>query len=315
MRYDFAPMEGVTGWRFRQVHHKYFPGVDRYFIPFLSPTEGHRFGAKELRELDPARNAGCHAVPQFLTKNSADFLWAAGVARDLGYDEVNLNLGCPSGTVVAKGKGAGMLADIAGLDAFLSEVFARAPVAVSVKTRLGLAEEGEFPRLLEVYEKYPIHELIIHPRVRADFYRGPVRRAAFDRAAEQSRLPLVYNGDIFTPGDAAAVEVRFPGIRGVMLGRGLAADPALARRAKGGPPADRGTLRAFHDELWQSYRQDFGSDRNAMLRMKELWSYLIARFQGAGKLEKQLKKVASVQDYEAAVDSIFRSLPLTDEPE
>ena len=163
MRYDFAPMEGITGFLFRQLHHQYFPGVDRYYIPFLSPTQDHTFTPRELREVLPENNQGLEVVPQLLTKSPEDFLWAAGELSAMGYQTVNLNLGCPSGTVVAKGKGAGMLRCPEDLERFLDTVFSRAPCAVSVKTRLGLSDAAEFGPILEIYNRYPISELIVHP--------------------------------------------------------------------------------------------------------------------------------------------------------
>ena len=170
MRYYFAPMEGLTDSIYRRLHHKFFPGVDCYYTPFLSPTVHRHLTAKEERELPPADGTGFQVVPQLLTKSAEDFLWMAGLLRNRGYDQVNLNLGCPSGTVVAKGKGSGMLADLDALSAFLDEIFARSPLPVSVKTRVGLREPEEFPRIMDIYRRYPMAELIVHPRVQKDFY-------------------------------------------------------------------------------------------------------------------------------------------------
>ena len=138
MRYYFAPMEGITDSIFRRAHHRHFGGVDRYFMPFLSPTIHRALTHKEDRELPMADSEDFAAVPQVLTKVADDFLWAAQVCADRGYDEVNLNIGCPSGTVVSKGKGSGMLRDLAALDAFLEEIFTKSPLPISVKTRLAL---------------------------------------------------------------------------------------------------------------------------------------------------------------------------------
>ena len=166
MRYYFAPMEGLTDSVYRRLHHKYFPGVDRYYMPFFSPTVHRQLTQRESRELPEADSVSFAAVPQVLTKVPEDFLWAAEVIRDRGYDEVNLNLGCPSGTVTAKGKGAGMLTDPEALDRFLDDVFSRCPIAISVKTRLGMHTPEEFPALLGIFNRYPIRELTVHPRVR-----------------------------------------------------------------------------------------------------------------------------------------------------
>ena len=310
MRCYSAPMEGLTGYVFRNAHRRWFGGVEAYFTPFLSLKQEHRFQRRDLRDILPENNEGTPVVPQVLTKSAQDFLWAAGELEAMGYRRVDLNLGCPSGTVVAKGKGAGLLADPTGLERFLEEIFEKARVEISVKTRLGLEDPGEFPALLEVFQRYPIAELTIHPRVRTDFYKGPVRLAAFEEALKACRLPLCYNGDLFTLADCRSFAVRFPQVERVMLGRGLVGDPALARKASGGPGADKEALLAFHDALYEGYAASFGSLPNAMVRMKEHWSYFIRLFREGDKLGKAIRKAATPQAYETAVAAVFSSLEL-----
>lgn len=313
MRYDFAPMEGITGALFRRLHHQFFPGVDRYYMPFLSPTRDHVFTPRELREILPENNPDAEVIPQLLTKVPEDFLWAAGELAAMGYQTVNLNLGCPSGTVVAKGKGSGMLADPSALDAFLDAVFSRAPCAVSVKTRLGLSDPEEFGPLLEIYNHYPLAELIVHPRVQKDGYRHPVRLEAFAPILAASRHPVCFNGGLVTTQDCRDLVDRFSGICGVMIGQGLVANPALVRQIRGGPGADRETLRAFHEALFGGYSQLFGSAHNAMMRMKELWAYLIRLFRDSGPYAKRLRKARDPQTFSQAVDAVFQELELLPE--
>lgn len=314
MRYYFAPMEGVTGYLFRNLHHRYFPGMDKYYMPFFSPGQEHSFTRRGFQDILPEHNEGIDAVPQLLTRRSEDFLWAAGELAAMGYREVNLNLGCPSGTVAAKGKGSGFLAFPEELGIFLDDIFAQTPLPISVKTRLGVEREEEFGPLLEIFNRYPIRELTIHPRVRKDFYRGAVRIQAFAQALEGSRNPVCYNGDLFSAEGCAALSQRFPRVEAVMLGRGLVADPALVRKAQGGPGVDRETLQAFVDELYESYCRAFSSRRNAMQRMKELWSYLIRLFRDGEKYGKQLRKAGDCQAYEAQARAVFRDLELLDAP-
>ena len=313
MRYDFAPMEGITGALFRRLHHQFFPGVDRYYMPFLSPTRDHVFTPRELREILPENNPDAEVIPQLLTKVPEDFLWAAGELAAMGYQTVNLNLGCPSGTVVAKGKGSGMLADPSALDAFLDAVFSRAPCAVSVKTRLGLSDPEEFGPLLEIYNHYPLAELIVHSRVQKDGYRHPVRLEAFAPILAASRHPVCFNGGLVTTQDCRDLVGRFSGICGVMIGQGLVANPALVRQIRGAPGADRETLRAFHEALFGGYSQLFGSAHNAMMRMKELWAYLIRLFRDSGPYAKRLRKARDPQTFSQAVDAVFQELELLPE--
>lgn len=306
MRYDFAPMEGLTDSIYRRIHHRFFPGVDRYIMPFLSPTVHRSLTHKEDRELPFADKEDFVAVPQILTKSAEDFLWAAQVCADRGYREVNLNLGCPSGTVVSKGKGSGMLSDLAGLDAFLEEIFSRCVLPISVKTRLGLTQPEEFPAILEIFNRYPMVELTVHPRVRKQFYDGDVNLEMFRYAHENSRNPLCYNGDLKSKADIEKIARQFPQINAVMLGRGLVADPSMLSQE----PADAVKLEAFMNELLENYMEAFGGSRNAMFRLKENWHFLITRFSGAEKLWKRLRKTTDLGEYKAVCGEIFHTLPL-----
>lgn len=300
MRYYFAPMEGLTDSVFRRLHHEYFPGIHRYYTPFFSPTIHRALTAREERELPYAHEAGFPVVPQLLTKQAEDFLWMAQVCLDRGYEQVNLNLGCPSGTVVAKGKGSGMLSDLDALDHFLERVYHDAPLPVSIKTRLGLDSPEEFPPLLEVFNRYPIAEVIIHPRVRRQFYTGEVNRDMFSYAYEESRNPLCYNGDILSLSQAKDLQKAYPRLDAVMIGRGLLRDPGML---SGG--TDPKALREFMDALLETYTQVFGSSRNAMFRLKESWSYLYTRFDGAERLWKRLRKTTDISEFRDITAEFF----------
>lgn len=306
-----APMEGVTGAAFRRAHAAVFGGVDRYFAPFFSPTREHIMPPRVKRELLPGNNPGMALVPQLLCRDPDDFVWAAGALFGMGYGEVNFNLGCPSGTVAAKGKGAGFLARPDELDAFFGRVFAALPGArISVKTRLGVEDASEFPRLLDVYARHPICELIVHARVRRDMYRLPVRPDGYALACEKSAAPLGYNGDVFTPEDARRVLERFPVTRSLMLGRGLMANPALAREIRGGAPASRGELLRFHDLAYAGCVRDFGTENVCVPRMKELWSYLRYSFEPCPREYKRLVKARRPDEYLAAAHDILNRVPL-----
>lgn len=313
MELYFAPMEGVTDYIFRSVHHRRFPGADKYYTPFFSPTRDGRFPPRNMRDFDRESNQGVPVVPQLLTRHGVDFLWAAKALAGLGYGEINLNLGCPSGTVTAKGKGSGLLSDPDTLKALLDEIFAQPPANISVKTRLGRNDPEEFPRLLELFDQYPIAQLTVHCRVGADFYRKPARPEWFALALDQSRNPVCYNGDLTTVERVLAFQERYPATPALMLGRGAVADPAIFRRLKGGPAASREELRAYTEELFERYSSAFGSPKSALGRMKEIWYYQICLFEGAEKYEKQLKKAASPEEYRDLTARIFGELPLREE--
>lgn len=309
MHYYFAPMEGITDSIYRQAHHTYFSGITRYYMPFLSPTVHRALTPREARELPPAHSTGFQAVPQLLTKVPEDFLWAAGVCRDLGYSQVNLNLGCPSGTVTAKGKGSGMLRDPDALERFLDAIFRDAPLPISVKTRLGFSSVQEFPRLMEIFNQYPIAQLTVHPRVRSEFYKGDVDMEAFRYCLETSRAPVCYNGNLCSMAQIRAFEAAFPQVEAVMLGRGLVADPGMVD--------PRGTtveaLEPFMEELMERYQVTFGSARNAMFRLKENWRLLLCRFEGSEKLGKRLRKTTDLGEFKDITRQILHTLPLAPE--
>jgi len=306
MDYYFAPLEGLTDSIYRRVHCAYFGGVDRYYTPFFSPTVHRKLTPKEVRELPPADTLPIPVIPQLLTKVSEDFLWMAQTAKDLGYTEVNLNLGCPSGTVFAKGKGSGMLQNTDILDAFLDDIFSNAPVEISIKTRLGVSNPDEFPKLLEIFNRYPIKELILHPRVRKVFYSGDVDMEMFSYCLENSASPVCFNGNLNSVEDISAVSSRFPKLQRVMLGRGLIADPGML--CPGGTTIDK--LEAFHDALLEEYTREFGGSRNAMFRMKENWRYILCKFEASEKLGKRLRKTTDLAEYKAITREIFHTLPL-----
>ena len=310
---SMAPMEGVTGATFRRVHAEVFGALDRYYTPFLPPLRvGCAFGKKHLAEVDPARNAGLNVVPQLLTKNADEFVWAAGLLAEMGYREVNLNVGCPAGTVVSKGKGSGMLRDVAGLEAFLRDVCERSPLPVSVKTRIGLADDAEFDEILDMYCCLPLAELIVHPRVQKDFYKGSPRRELYGQALERAPFPVAYNGDVFARRDVDELLAAWPGTRHVMLGRGLVANPALARELAGGPVLTLPELRRFHDRLYGAYLDEVGG--NAVFRMKEWWGYAKDAFADPLSVHRAVRKLRRVDEYETVVTRIFGGEKLAEAP-
>ena len=240
-------------------------------------------------------------MPQLLTRRAEDFLWAAGELAAMGYREVNLNLGCPSGTVTAKNKGAGLLREKDILRALLDGIFDALPdLKISVKTRIGWDDPNQWPALLALLNDYPITLLIIHPRVRTEFYKGRVHRDAFAWAQANTGLPLCYNGDLLTPADVSAA----PNVP-LMFGRGLQADPSLLRRLRGGERASVAELQAFHDAIYTAYRRDYSGDVPVLHRMRELWNYLAGSFRNTEPLLRAVRKARTCAAYEQAVRPFF----------
>lgn len=345
MHIYFAPLEGITTYPYRNLHHKYFGGVEKYFTPFLAPGPEQGMSVKEMRDVLPENNAGVPVVPQILTNRAGDFLLTAKKLAEMGYGEINLNLGCPSGTVTAKKKGSGFLLYPDDLDMFFDEVFSDASVRneefkVSVKTRIGKNEVEEWPEIMAVYNRYPISELTVHPRIQKEFYKGVPHLDVFADILKESRNPVVYNGDLFTVEHVKNFQKKFPTVETVMIGRGLIRNPALAEliqkeensaekahdsavtgvenKEKSLEQSEKNVLdsrntginimpriRAFHDEIFEHYRETMSGDRNLLFRMKDLWSYMLAEVPDSEKLAKKIRKSQHVPEYLAAVDEAF----------
>lgn len=313
MKDYMAPMEGITNCIFRNAYHQFFHPMDKYFTPFISAKPDKRLSAKEIREVHPETNRGLKVVPQILTNNGADFMQTARILKEYGHREINLNLGCPSGTVTAKGKGSGFLKEPYLLEKFLdtiTEGLEKEGMQLSVKTRIGTSDEEDWGLLLEIFGRYPLTELIVHPRIQKDIYKEPLRLDAFGMALDAIQVPLGYNGDLFSPKDCHAVMERFPETKILMYGRGLIVNPGLVSEIRDGKKLEKEIFRKFHDKIYEDYRELLGDERNVLFRMKELWSYFAGSFSNAAKYAKKIKKAQHFTSYEAAVSALFREQEL-----
>ena len=329
MKYYLAPLEGITTYIYRNAYHRIFTPADKYFTPFLVPRQKKSFSSRERNDILPEHNPGLYTVPQLLTSRAEDFIRAARTLTEYGYEEINLNLGCPSGTVVSKGKGAGFLAHPQELNRFLEEVFANLSLRISIKTRIGMEEPEEFGELLEIFNQYPLEELIIHPRVREDYYRNPLRLSAFAAAMKESRNPVCYNGNIFSTQEFEGLKEKFPNLSAVMLGRGIIANPNLLGECKERVPARQGDtgqdgkterepekkkkqqFQQFHALVYEDYQEILSGERSVLYKMKEFWSYMIQSFSGYEPYAKQIRKAESLRKYETVVQSLFREQEVT----
>ena len=305
MKYYLAPMEGITGHIYRNAYEKYFHNIDKYFTPFIVPNQSLSLKTKELRDLLPENNDGLNIVPQILTNDAEGFILTANKLKQLGYDEINLNLGCPAGTVVSKKRGSGFLAYPEELDKFLDEIYKIKDMKISIKTRLGKENPEEFYNLIEIYNKYPLEELIIHPRTREDFYGNTPNLKMFKESLSLSKHSICYNGDIFTTKNYHEIVKEFSEIDKVMLGRGVLANPGLIGEIKENNFISKEILKEFHDEIFENYTILLNEDKNAMYRMKELWGYMSHIFTDNKKYYKKIKKAQKAKDYREAVSRLF----------
>ena len=220
-QYYLAPMEGITNATFRRTYHTHFKSMDKYFTPFLCPHTKRDLTTKEKKEILPENNEGMYVVPQILTNQAEGFLETAGKLEQYGYREINLNLGCPSKTVITKGRGSGFLAFPAELREFLDEIFSKTNLKVSIKTRIGRDDTLLWEELLSIYSEFPLEELIIHPRIQKEFYKGTPHIEAYEAAYRIKNCPICYNGDMFYKEEIENFWKRFPNTDAMMLGRGI----------------------------------------------------------------------------------------------
>lgn len=310
MKIYFAPLEGITGYIFRNAYNRIYGHIDKFFAPFISPSEKCPMTARERKDIDPGNNTGINLVPQILTCRSDCFIEAAKELHSMGYNEINLNLGCPSGTVCSKGKGAGFLPETLALQRFLDDIYSYAEsedIKISVKTRLGYYDPEEFYDLMDIFNSFPVSELIVHPRIRSDLYKGEPRKEFYAYALENTKCPLVYNGNIFTVKDYDTLSDMFGGsLDTIMSGRGLIFDPSLADKLKGfSSDTDFGKLRKLHDTVYHGYQEVMSPDINVLYKMRELWSYWQTLFDGSGRYIKRLMKAKKYAEYE---DIVYRTL-------
>ncbi|WP_158588680.1 tRNA dihydrouridine synthase [Butyrivibrio sp. X503] len=340
-KFYFAPMEGITQYTLRNTHRAMFGDeTDKYYTPFLSAPKTRKFKKREKNDILPVNNDVFpdfteKVVPQILANSADNFLWAAKEIASLGYKEINLNLGCPVATVVTKHKGSGLLADTDYLDDMLKkitedELFSKTESddassfpKFSVKTRLGVTDESEADKLMEIFAKYPISELTIHARVQKDFYQGKPKTDAFKRAVEIYRgsggtADICYNGDINSIDDynrlidnmsslgAVGNNDNSCGISAVMMGRGMLRTPALARDLSiGSPTLSKEELKQYLQKLYLGYETFIHEDRNVIFKMLEHWAFINSHFENSDKCLKAIRKARSKGEYLAAVRNIF----------
>lgn len=308
MNIYFAPLDGVTGFIYRNAFADFFGGPDKYFAPFISPCHNPKLKGKEIKDLLPENNhEKVNLVPQIMANNPEYFLKGAKQIAEMGYKEVNLNAGCPSGTVVPKGRGAGFLKDTYLMKKFFDEVFSKTDLKISVKTRIGITDSSEFEDIMDVYNKFPFEEVIVHPRTRVQLYGGEPDMSAFNYAYKVSKNSLCYNGNIFTVEDYDKVCSKY-NIDSIMLGRGLLRNPGLINEIKGKDAVSKETLRAFHDRLYSDFTEEMSSDKHLLNKMIEMWNYLSFMFEEQHKCAKMIRKAQNVYKYEKAVNDIFNNL-------
>lgn len=305
-----APIRGITDCHFRTLFHKYFPGFDSAVAPFINPQRHANFRPQQLKDVLPESNQKMEVIPQLLHTDAEDFLFLASRLADLGYTEVNWNLGCPAPMVTRKKRGSGLLPYPEKIISFLDTVLPRLPVKLSIKTRLGLNQKDELPTLLPNLNQYPLTEIIIHGRLGSQLYRGTSDRDAFAECIKHSNHKIVYNGDITDVEDFENLAARFPEINKWMIGRGALTDPFFPGTIKGITQTDKlQQLQNFHDDLYNSCREVLSGQSHVLGRLKQIWMYLSAVFPPEQKAWKKIKKCRTEEKYQRVIADLFEEFP------
>ena len=315
-RIYFAPLQESTDHIYRSAHVKYFGGIDKYFAPYIVRQNDGTIKPSHLRDIKSTNNQGYLLIPQILAGNPEDFVYTSSVLYENGYNEINLNLGCPYPMVTNKGLGSGLLPYPERIRSILETSLPKIECKVSVKMRAGLQSPEEIFKVIEVLNDFPLSEVILHPRIAKQLYRGAPDETVFAEVHKALKHLLVYNGDIETAENIDRLNGVFGDINTWMVGRGILKNPFLPLIVKGAklPERDKKVkiLRDFHDELFFKHSNLLSCHSHLLMRMEKIWSYFCYSFPDPHKTFKRIKKAANITKYEAAVNENFQRL-LNDE--
>lgn len=312
---SLAPLRGITVAAFRRIHAERFGGVDYAVAPFIPLVAGQTIAPRLLKDVVPEHNGTTRTVPQLIGKDPNQLRVMIRALVDLGYTEVNLNCGCPWKFVARKGRGSGLPENETLFQHMLEAGCETLPNGFSIKIRLGMKTNDTLAKRAAIIARFPLNKIIIHPRTGVQMYDGTVDLDAFAEVYTAfGTIPVVYNGDIYTPADYARIVKRFPTITGVMLGRGLIANPALAEQIAAWEAAGRSTIPAPHrdptrtlafiEELTAEYRKTLFGPASVLGRMKELWGYIHAEFDNGPKVLRAIQRSHAFDEYDRAIASL-----------
>ncbi|MEZ7498528.1 tRNA-dihydrouridine synthase family protein [Flavobacterium sp. Arc3] len=306
-----SPLQGFTDFRFRNAQNKIFGGIDTFYAPYIRLNGKMVIKSSYQRDLLPENNNTLEVIPQIITNDADEFLFVSKYVQELGYKELNWNLGCPYPMVTKCGMGSGLISNTEKINQILHKVHNESDIIVSMKMRLGYDTTEEILDVFPILEKYPIKNVAIHARIGKQLYKGGVHLDAFQTCVDNTKLKLYYNGDITTVAKFKEMQERFPTIDHWMIGRGLIADPFLPTMIKNNsfeyPKNKMELLSEFHDTLYQGYSESLSGSTHILLKMHHLWEYFSVIFSNPHKVHKKIKKTQSIRNYEAAVKEIIKA--------
>lgn len=307
-RFLLAPIQGVTDYPFRNAFQKYFGSVDFMYSPYLRLDKDLQLKKSRIKDVLPENNIGVNLIPQIMTNSSEGFLYLSDFLIDQGYSEVNWNLGCPFPMVTNRKLGSGFLPFYDEIDQLLNEALPKTKLKLSIKMRMGLEDENEIFRVLPVLDKYPISEIIIHPRTGKQMYKGEINLQIFDECLALTNHKICYNGDINTLQDFENLKQKYTSVNTWMIGRGAVVNPFLFSQIKGDKlPENRiDQFSKFHDELFSTYQDLLSGQSHVLNKMRVFWEYFALSFSNDHKSYKKIKKATSIEKYQHAVEQMYK---------
>jgi tRNA-dihydrouridine synthase len=306
-----SPLQGFTDFRFRNAFHRYFGGIDTFYSPYIKLNGKLVIKGSYERDILPENNTTLEVIPQIITNDAEEFLFVANYVQQLGYKELNWNLGCPYPMVAKCGMGSGLISNTSQIEHILKRVHNETDIIVSMKMRMGYENPTEILDVFPILEQYPIKNIAIHARIGKQLYKGGVDLDSFQKCLDTSKQKIYYNGDITSVEKFRIMQERFPSIDHWMIGRGLIADPFLPSMIKNNtteyPKNKLEIFEAFHDTIYQEYDAYLSGPTPIRMKMLGFWEYFSESFSNPQKTFKKIKKAGNSKNYEIAVKEIFKN--------
>lgn len=303
-----SPLQGFTDFRFRNAFHKYFGGIDTFYAPYIRMNGKLVIKSSYKRDLKIENNDTLEVIPQIMTNSDEEFLFVVKYIQELGYKELNWNLGCPYPMVTKKGMGSGLICNPEKIDHILKRVHNETDITVSMKMRMGYENPKEIQDVFPILDKYPLKNIAIHARIGKQLYKGGVDLESFQKCIDNTKHKLYYNGDITSVAGFKEMQERFPSIDHWMLGRGLIADPFLPKMIKANtsnyPKNSMEIFKNFHDTIFEQYDEFLQGPTPIRMKMLGFWEYFAQSFDNPQKVYKLIKKAGNIKNYQAAVSEI-----------
>ena len=301
----FAPLQGYTDDVYRRIHHDLFGGITTYYTPFVR-MEGGGVRSKDMRDIRPEFNEGVPVVPQIIVKSMKEFEYLVSIIEEKGYQEIDINMGCPFPMQAKHGRGSGLLAHTDIIEEIAKAISEKNNLSFSVKMRLGWESKEEWKPVIEILNNIPLRQITMHPRIGTQQYKGTTDMEAFRECYNNCKHPLIYNGDITSLEDIHKIETEFPNLAGIMIGRGLLARPSLAAEYASGKEIPwserRNQLHTMHERLMAHYETTANSEAQVHNRMRLFWEYMEEEI--GKKNYKKIMKAGNLKNYLAAVREV-----------